>query len=68
MDEDEVDFEKLQSSANDTYVLFQQEIDWIKYFKKSYIDKINAHYKVISDTIGLRLQSKLTIEQAFYVS
>ena len=68
MDEDEVDFEKLQSSANDTYVLFQQEIDWRKNFKKSYIDKINAHDKVISETIGLRLQSKLTKEQAIYVS
>ena len=68
MDEDEVDFEKLQSSVNDTYVLFQQEIDWRKNFKKKYMDKINAHDKIISETIGLRLQSKLTKEQAIYVS
>ncbi len=68
MDEDEVDFEKLQSSANDTYVLFQQEIDWRKDFKKKHMDKITAHDKVISETIGLRLQSKLTKEQAIYVS
>ena len=68
MDEDEVDFEKLQSSANDTYVLFQQEIDWRKNFKKKYMEKINAHDKIISETIGLRLQSKLTKEQAIYVS
>ena len=68
MDEDEVDFEKLQSSANDTYVLFQQEIDWRKNFKKKHMDKITAHDKVISETIGLRLQSKLTKEQAIYVS
>ena len=68
MDEDEVDFEKLQSSANDTYVLFQQEIDWRKNFKKKHMDKITAHDKVIIETIGLRLQSKLTKEQAIYVS
>ena len=68
MDEDEVDFEKLQSSANDTYVLFQQEIDWRKNFKKKHMDKINAHDQIISETIGLRLQSKLTKEQAIYVS
>ena len=68
MDEDQVDFEKLQSSANDTYVLFQQEIDWRKNFKKKYMEKINTHDKVISETIGLRLQSKLTKEQAIYVS
>ena len=68
MDEDEVDFEKLQSSANDTYVLFQQEIDWRKNFKKKHMNKINAHDKIISETIGLRLQSKLTKEQAIYVS
>ena len=68
MDEDEVNFEKLQSAANDTYVLFQQEIDWRKNFKKKHMDKINAHDKIISETIGLRLQSKLTKEQAIYVS
>ena len=68
MDEDEVDFEKLQTSANATYVLFQQEIDWRKNFKKKHMDKINAHDKIISETIGLRLQSKLTKEQAIYVS
>ena len=28
------------------------------------MDKINAHDKTISETIGLRLQSKLTKEQA----
>ena len=32
------------------------------------MDKINAHDKIISETIGLRLQSKLTKEQAIYVS
>ena len=32
------------------------------------MDRINAHDKVISETIELRLQSKLTKEQAIYVS
>ena len=68
MDEDEVDFEKLQSSTVDTIALFEQEISWRKNFKKKYMDRINAHDKVISETIGLRLQSKLTKEQAIYVS
>ena len=68
MDEDEVDFEKLQSSTVDTIALFEQEVSWRKNFKKKYMDRINAHDKVISETIGLRLQSKLTKEQAIYVS
>ena len=68
MDEDEVDFEKLQTSMVDTFALFEQEVSWRKNFKKKYIDRINAHDKVISETIGLRLQSKLTKEQAIYVS
>ena len=68
MDEDEVDFEKLQSSTADTIALFEQEVSWRKNFKKKYMDRINAHDKVISETIGLRLQSKLTKEQAIYVS
>ena len=37
-------------------------------FNVSIDDRINAHDKVISETIGLRLQSKLTKEQAIYVS
>ncbi len=68
MDEDEVDFEKLQTSMVDTFALFEQEVSWRKNFKKKYMDRINAHDKVISETIGLRLQSKLTKEQAIYVS
>ena len=68
MDEDEVDFEKLQTSTNDTLVLFEKEITWRKDFKKKHMDTINAHDKAISDTIGLRLQSKLTKDQAIYVS
>ncbi len=68
MDEDEVDFEKLQSSTVDTIALFEQEVSWRKNFKKKYMDRIDAHDKVISETIGLRLQSKLTKEQAIYVS
>ena len=68
MDEDEVDFEKLQNSTVDTIALFEQEVSWRKNFKKKYMDRINAHDKVISETIGLRLQSKLTKEQAIYVS
>ena len=53
MDEDEVDFEKLQSSTADTIALFEQEVSWRKNFKKKYMDRINAHDKVISETIGL---------------
>jgi hypothetical protein len=68
MDEDEVDFEKLQTSTVNTIALFEQEVSWRKNFKKKYMDRINAHDKVISETIGLRLQSKLTKEQAIYVS
>ena len=68
MDEDEVDFGKLQNSTVDTIALFEQEVSWRKNFKKKYMDRINSHDKVISETIGLRLQSKLTKEQAIYVS
>ena len=48
MDEDEVGFEKLQSSTVDTIALFEQEVSWRKNFKKKYMDRINAHDKVIS--------------------
>jgi hypothetical protein len=32
------------------------------------MDRINNHLPVLSDNIGLRLQQKLTKEQAIYVS
>jgi hypothetical protein len=68
MDEDEKDPEQIQKIANDTYLHFDKEVSWRKEFNKKYMDRINAHLQALSETIGLRLQQKLTKEQAIYVS
>ena len=68
MDEDEKDPEQIQKIASDTYAHFDQEVSWRNEFDKKYMDRINNHLTVLSETIGLRLQQKLTKEQAIYVS
>jgi hypothetical protein len=68
MDEDEKNPEHFQKIASDTYAHFDQEVSWRNEFDKKYMDRINDHLNVLSETIGLRLQQKLTKEQAIYVS
>ena len=68
MDEDEKDPEQIEKIANETYAHFDKEASWRKEFQKKYMDRINNHLQVLSDNIGLRLQQKLTKEQAIYVS
>ena len=68
MDEDEKDPEQIAKIANETYTHFDKEVSWRNEFQKKYMDRINNHLQVLSDNIGLRLQQKLTKEQAIYVS
>ena len=68
MDEDEKDPEQIAKIADETYALFDKEVSWRNEFQKKYMDRINNHLQVLSDNIGLRLQQKLTKEQAIYVS
>ena len=68
MDEDEKDPEQIAKIADETYAHFDKEVSWRNEFQKKYMDRINNHLQVLSDNIGLRLQQKLTKEQAIYVS
>ena len=68
MDEDEKDPEQIAKIADETYTYFDKEVSWRNEFQKKYMDRINNHLQVLSDNIGLRLQQKLTKEQAIYVS
>ena len=48
--------------------LYNKEVSWRSAAKQDLMPKLQEYNLAIKETIGLRLQSKLTKEQAIYVS
>ena len=63
-----IDNDKLEEVSKNIFVLYDQEINWRKKFKINVMNKINKHDDIIKNTIGLRLQERLTKEQAKLVA
>ena len=68
LDEDEKDLNKVSEKSSEVLSLFDKEISWRSDASKNLMPQLKKYDKVIKETIGLRLQSKLTKEQAIYVS
>jgi hypothetical protein len=68
IDNDEIDEEKLLSASSETFGLFDTEISWRKDANKNLLPELMKYNSVIKNNIGLRLQSKLTKEQAKFVA
>ena len=68
IDSDEVDNEKIVSLNYEAQSLFNDEVNWRNKASQSLADKLEKYDLSIKDTIGLRLQSRLTKEQAKFVS
>ena len=68
IDSDEVDNEKIVSLNYEAQSLFNDEVNWRNKASKSLSEKLEKYNLSIKDTIGLRLQSRLTKEQAKFVS
>ena len=68
IDSDEVDNEKIVSSNYEAQSLFNDEVNWRNKASQSLADKLEKYDLSIKDTIGLRLQSRLTKKQAKFVS
>ena len=68
IDSDEVDNEKIVSLNYEAQSLFNDEVNWRNKASKSLSKKLEKYNLSIKDTIGLRLQSRLTKEQAKFVS
>jgi hypothetical protein len=68
IDNDEIDEEKLLSASSETFGLFDTEIYWRKDANKNLLPELMKYNSVIKNNIGLRLQSKLTTEQAKFVA
>ena len=68
IDSDEIDTNKVETVSKEAFALFISEITWRKSAAQNLTEKIDNYELAIRDTIGLRLQSRLTKEQAKYVA
>ena len=68
MDSEEINVEEVKIKSNAVIELFNNEVSWRSAAKQDLFIKLQEYNNVIKETIGLRLQSKLTKEQAIYVS
>ena len=68
MDSEEINVEEVKIKSNAVIELFNNEVSWRSAAKQDLFIKLQEYNNAIKETIGLRLQSKLTKEQAIYVS
>jgi len=68
IDNDEIDEEKLSIAISETFSLFDLEVSWRNNANKNLLPELMKYNEVIKNNIGLRLQSKLTKEQAKFVA
>ena len=68
IDNDEIDQEKLISVSSETFELFEQELSWRVDADKNLLPELMKYNNVIKNNIGLRLQTRLTKEQAKFVA
>ena len=66
--EDEIDFEKITNLMKENITIFNKEVDWRKKAFGSLLAKLNQYDDAIKDTIGLRLQERLTKKKVKIVS
>ena len=68
IDNDEVDEQKLIEVSSETFDLFNLEVSWRDYANKNLMPELIKYNDVIKHNIGLRLQNRLTKEQAKFVA
>ena len=68
IDNDEIDKEKLISASSETFELFEQEVSWRVDADKNLLPELMKYNDIIKNNIGLRLQTRLTKEQAKFVA
>ena len=64
----EIDKQKLLSTSTETFSLFDQEVSWRGDANKNLLPELMKYNEIIKYNIGLRLQSRLTKEQAKFVA
>jgi len=68
IDNDEVDEQKLNEISSETFGLFNLEVSWRDEANKKLLPELIKYNDVIKHNIGLRLQNRLTKEQAKFVA
>jgi len=68
IDSDEKDLSKISDASYELNMLFEKEISWRKDAAKNLMPELKKYNLVIKNNIGLRLQSRLTKEQAKMVA
>lgn len=68
IDSDEKDLSKISDASYELNMLFEKEISWRKDAAENLMPELKKYNLVIKNNIGLRLQSRLTKEQAKMVA
>ena len=68
IDSEEKDVGKISDASSEVITLFDKEIKWRKDASKNLMPELEKYNLVIKNNIGLRLQSRLTKDQAKFVA
>ena len=68
LDSEEIDVGKISEASSEVSMLFNKEVKWRKDASENLMPEIQKYNEVIKNNIGLRLQSRLTKEQAKFVA
>ncbi len=68
LDSEEKDFNKISDASSEALILFDNEVKWRKDAEENLMPELEKYNLVIKNNIGLRLQSRLTKDQAKFVA
>jgi len=68
IDSEEKDINKISEANSEAIILFDKEVKWRKDAAKNLMPELEKYNLVIKNNIGLRLQSRLTKDQAKFVA
>ncbi len=68
LDSEEKDFNKISDASSEALILFDNEVKWRKDAEENLMSELEKYNLVIKNNIGLRLQSRLTKDQAKFVA
>jgi len=68
VDSEEIEENKISEASSEVFILFDKELNWRKDAAQNLMPELEKYNSVIKNNIGLRLQSRLTKEQAKFVA
>ena len=68
IDSEEKELNKISDASSEVFMLYDKEVKWRKDASENLMPELEKYNLVIKNNIGLRLQSRLTKEQAKFVA